>query len=50
MERGFEIATIDQLPVSKRMTLDLKRQSKVYMMDISSKRALDEKELLLQMH
>nr|CCA24022.1 aminoacid acetyltransferase putative [Albugo laibachii Nc14] len=50
MERGFETATIDQLPVSKRKTLDIKRQSKVYMMDISSKRALDEKELLLQMH
>ncbi|DBA04198.1 TPA: hypothetical protein N0F65_004306 [Lagenidium giganteum] len=49
LERGFEPATVEDLPPSKRAKIDLKRQSKVYMMDISCKRALDEKELLLQM-
>lgn len=49
MERGFVEATVDDLPKSKRDKIDLKRRSKVYVMDISSKRAIDEKELLLQM-
>lgn len=49
MERGFETASVDDLPPSKRAKIDLKRQSKVYIMDISCKRALDEKELLLQL-
>lgn len=49
MERGFETASVDDLPPSKRAKIDIKRQSKVYIMDISCKRALDEKELLLQL-
>ncbi|KAJ0398430.1 hypothetical protein P43SY_001917 [Pythium insidiosum] len=49
MERGFEEATVGDLPKSKQQKIDLKRQSKVYIMDISCKRTLDEKELLLQM-
>lgn len=49
MERGFEEATVSDLPHSKQSTIDLKRQSKVYIMDISCKRTLDETELLLQM-
>jgi amino-acid N-acetyltransferase len=48
MERGFEEASVEELPHSKRTKIDLKRGSKVYIMDISCKRALDEKELLLQ--
>jgi amino-acid N-acetyltransferase len=47
MERGFVEATVDDLPKSKREKIDLKRQSKVYIMDISCKRALDEQELLM---
>lgn len=49
MERGFQEATVNDLPASKQAKIDLKRQSKVYILDISCKRSLDEKELLLQM-
>lgn len=49
MERGFQEATVADLPASKQAKIDLKRQSKVYILDISCKRSLDEKELLLQM-
>ncbi|TMW57442.1 hypothetical protein Poli38472_003367 [Pythium oligandrum] len=49
MERGFEEAKVSDLPKSKQAKIDLKRHSKVYVMDISCKRALDEKELLLHM-
>lgn len=47
IERGFVEGSVDDLPPSKRAKIDLKRQSKVYIMDISCKRALDEQELLL---
>lgn len=47
LERGFEVASVHDLPSAKKAVLDRKRQSKVYVMDISGKRALDEKELLL---
>ncbi|CAI5745728.1 unnamed protein product [Peronospora destructor] len=49
LERGFVEATVNDLPPSKLAKVDLKRKSKVYICDISRKRALDEKELLLQM-
>ncbi|POM71998.1 LOW QUALITY PROTEIN: Amino-acid N-acetyltransferase [Phytophthora palmivora] len=49
LERGFVEATVNDLPPSKVAKVDLKRKSKVYICDISTKRALDEKELLLQM-
>lgn len=49
MERGFEEASVTELPKSKQAKIDLKRKSKVYVMDISTPRAIDEKELLLQM-
>ncbi|RMX65868.1 hypothetical protein KXD40_005762 [Peronospora effusa] len=49
LERGFVEATVNDLPPSKLAKVDLKRKSKVYICDISTKRALDEKELLLQM-
>ncbi|KAI9906074.1 hypothetical protein PsorP6_013691 [Peronosclerospora sorghi] len=49
LERGFVEATVNDLPPSKLAKIDLKRKSKVYICDISEKRALDEKELLLQM-
>ncbi|RLN96435.1 hypothetical protein BBJ28_00002966 [Nothophytophthora sp. Chile5] len=50
MERGFVETSVNDLPPSKLAKIDLKRKSKVYITDISSKRALDEKELLLEMH
>ncbi|KAL3668313.1 hypothetical protein V7S43_006406 [Phytophthora oleae] len=49
LERGFVEATLNDLPPSKLAKIDLKRKSKVYICDISTKKALDEKELLLQM-
>jgi amino-acid N-acetyltransferase len=49
LERGFVEATVNDLPPSKLAKIDLKRKSKVYICDISTKKALDEKELLLQM-
>lgn len=48
LERGFVEATVHDLPPSKLAKIDLKRKSKVYICDISTDRALDEKELLLQ--
>ncbi|CAI5732729.1 unnamed protein product [Hyaloperonospora brassicae] len=49
IERGFVEASVNDLPPSKLAKIDIKRKSKVYICDISTKRALDEKELLLQM-
>ncbi|EEY61292.1 amino-acid acetyltransferase, putative [Phytophthora infestans T30-4] len=49
LERGFVEATVNDLPPSKLAKIDLRRKSKVYICDISTKKALDEKELLLQM-
>uniref|UniRef100_M4BMD8 amino-acid N-acetyltransferase n=1 Tax=Hyaloperonospora arabidopsidis (strain Emoy2) TaxID=559515 RepID=M4BMD8_HYAAE len=49
LERGFVEASVKDLPPSKLAKIDLRRKSKVYICDISTKRALDEKELLLQM-
>ncbi|KAF0690652.1 Aste57867_17958 [Aphanomyces stellatus] len=47
MERGFHAAALEDLPPTKRKSIDPSRQSKVYVMDISNKRIVEEKELLL---
>ncbi|CAH0476474.1 unnamed protein product [Peronospora belbahrii] len=49
LERGFVEGTLNDLPPSKLAKVDVKRKSKVYICDISTKRAVDEKELLLRM-
>ncbi|RHY26212.1 hypothetical protein DYB32_007803 [Aphanomyces invadans] len=47
MERGFAPAQVSDLPPTKQASIDPTRQSKVYIMDISSRRMVEEKELLL---
>ncbi|RQM23881.1 hypothetical protein B5M09_001043 [Aphanomyces astaci] len=47
MERGFAPAQVTDLPRTKQASIDPTRQSKVYIMDISSRRMVEEKELLL---
>ncbi|KAG9413594.1 hypothetical protein AC1031_012821 [Aphanomyces cochlioides] len=47
MERGFAPAEVADLPPTKRASINPNRQSKVYIMDISSKRVVEERELLL---
>ncbi|EQC38404.1 amino-acid N-acetyltransferase [Saprolegnia diclina VS20] len=49
MERGFVEAQVEDLPPSKQASINRSRQSKVYTMDISGSRAVEEKELLLRL-
>ena len=46
LEKGFKEVSIQDLPLSKQKSIDVKRNSKVYMIDISLHRAIDEQELL----
>ncbi|OQR98754.1 amino-acid acetyltransferase [Achlya hypogyna] len=49
LERGFVEATVEDLPKSKQASINRSRQSKVYVMDISGQRTVEEKELLLRL-
>lgn len=49
MERGFKMASLHDLPIQKQNATDPHRNSKVYMLDISHERALDEQELLMDL-
>ena len=45
VERGFSQVTVDELPPSRQATYNRKRNSKIYMKDITSSRDLDQSEL-----
>ena len=44
-ERGFAVATVDQLPPSRQATYNRKRASKIYLKTIDNERDLDASEL-----
>ncbi|GAB0491530.1 hypothetical protein MMPV_002784 [Pyropia vietnamensis] len=46
LERGFEEITVEGVPESKRVQVDLARKSKVYQKKLLGARAVDEEELL----
>lgn len=46
-ERGFQPASLEDLPLEKLASIDRSRNSQVFILDISAKRAIDEHELLL---
>ena len=46
LERGFREGTVDDLPAAKRAHYNYSRNSKIYIKDLTSQRAVDEEELL----
>lgn len=46
LERGFEEISVERVPESKRVKVDLSRKSKVYQKKLLGGRAVDEQELL----